>query len=179
MRAFPVLPLLLALGAIAGSLGLGLWNRTGAAGPGMVLDLDREAYLTGGVDPGDLRSITLHQDTRRGLLDERTLQSLGFRRRHHGTPLPRPAFVVVERDTLLTVIAVGADAGALERQYSDRTRFLIVRALIQAYYYETSDRADGQVRRLLPSRLFLPPGTAPDAPLRLHSGRLHYPFVTD
>jgi hypothetical protein len=174
-----MLPLLLALGAIAGSLGLGLWNRTGAAGPGMVLDLDREAHLTGGVRPGELRSITLHQDTRPGILDENALRSLGFRRRHHGTPLPRPGFVVIERDTLLTVIAVGPDANALERQYSDRGRFLIVRALIQAYYYETSAQADGQVRRLLPSRLYLPPGTAADAPFRLHSGRLHYPFVTD
>lgn len=179
MRPGPGWALAIALGSIATSLGAGMWNRSGPAGPGVYLDTSREAYITGGRRRGDLRSITLHQDTRPGILNAEELHALGFRRRHHGSPLPRPAFVVLERDTLLTVIAVGRDAGALERQYADRGRFLIVRGLIHGYYYESSNRADGQVRSLLPPRLYLPPGSGRDGQFRLHAGRLHYPFVTE
>jgi hypothetical protein len=178
MKPGAVLALLIALGSLAGSVALGLFNRS-QPGPGVTLHLDREAYMTGGYREGDLRSVTLHQDTRRGALDQAKLAELGFRRRHHGSPLPRPAYVVLERDTLLTVIDAGPDAGMLARRYDNPSRFLILRGLVSAYYHMNEGRADGQVRGLLPARLYLPPGVGRDVPLRLHSGRLHLPFVTD
>lgn len=178
MKPGAILALLIALGSLGSSVALGLWNRANP-GPGVALDLDREAYLTGGYRAGELRSVTLHQDTRRGWLDHEKLQELGFRRRRHGSSLPRPVYLVVERDTLLTVIDAGRNAAALERRYSNPNRFLVLRGLVGAYYYMDGGRADGQVRGLLPARLYLPPGVGRELPIRLHSGRLRYPFVTD
>lgn len=178
MKPGAILALLIALGSLGGSVALGLWNRANP-GPGVALDLDREAYITGGFRAGDLRSVTLHQDTRRGWLDQAKLAELGFRRRHHGSPLPRAVYLVLERDTLLTVIDAGRNPTLLARRYSNPNRFLVLRGLLGAYYYMDAGRADGQVRGLLPPRLYLPPGVGREVPIRLHSGRLHYPFVTD
>lgn len=135
--------------------------------------------MAGGYRAGDLRSVTLHQDTRRGWLDQEKLKELGFRRRHHGSPLSRPAYLVLERDTLLTVIDAGKNAAALLRRYDNPNRYLILRGLISAYYYMNEGRADGQVRGLLPPRLYLPSGVGREGPIRLHAGRLQYPFVTE
>ena len=178
MKPGAIVAMLIALGSLAASVAVGLWNRANP-GPGVALNLEREAYLTGGYRTGELRSVTLHQDTRRGWLDQAKLAELGFRRRYHGSPLPRPVFLVLERDTLLTVIDAGRDAATLERRYSNPSRYLILRGLVGAYYYMDESRADGQVRGLLPSRLYLPPGVGREIPIRLHAGRLHYPFVTD
>jgi hypothetical protein len=178
MKPGAIVALVIALGSLAGSVALGLWNRS-TAGPGVALNLDREAYMTGGYRAGDLRSVTLHQDTRRGWLDQAKLSELGFRRRHHGSPLPRPAYLVLERDTLLTVIDAGRNAAALHMRYDNPNRYLVLRGLIGAYYYMNEGRADGQVRGLLPPRLYLPSGVGREGPIRLHSGRLHYPFVTE
>ena len=179
MRPGVRLTLVIALVSMAGSVGLGVWNRVGEAGDGVPLYVETEAYVTGGYRAGDLRSLSLHQDTRRGWLNQAKLTSLGFRRRHHGSPLPRPALVVLERDTLLTVIDAGLDGDALEARYPDRSRFLILRALIGAYYYSDPGTADGHVRSLLPPRLYLPPGSGREGPFRLHAGRLRLPFVTE
>lgn len=170
-------PLLIALVSMAGSIGLGLWNRSGARSAGMELKAGRHVQVRGEYRPGDPRMLYLLQNVGPGWLDQPKLQSLGIEPRGRKTPLPRTVFLVLEADSLLTVIDAGLDADSLEGRYSDRERYLVLRGVIGLH--RTIDQAiEGYVRGLLPSQIDLPPNSSPYGPWRLHAGKLRFPFVT-
>jgi hypothetical protein len=170
-------PLLIALASMAGSIGLGLWNRSGPRSAGLELKAGRHVQVRGEYRPGDPRMLYLLQNVGPGWLDQAKLQSLGIGPRGRKTPLPRTVFLVLEADSLLTVIDSGLDADSLERRYSDPVRYLVLRGVIGLH--RTIDQAiEGHVRQLLPSQIHLPPNSSPYGPWRLHAGRLRFPFVT-
>lgn len=169
-------PLLVALGAMAGSIGLGRWNRSGPPSGGVELHSGRHVQLRGAYRPGDPRMIYLLQNVGRGWLDQPRLERLGIEPRGRKAPLPRQVFVVLEADTLLTVIDAGLDADSLERRYPDRQRYLVLRGVIGLH--RTGQGIEGHVRRLLPSQIHLSPNSSPYGPWKLRVGKLRFPFVT-
>jgi hypothetical protein len=169
-------PLLIALVSMAGSIGLGLWNRSGARSAGLELMAGRHVQVRGEYRPGDPRMLYLLQNVGPGWLDQPKLQSLGIEPRGRKTPLPRTVFLLLEADSLLTVIDASLDADSLESRYSDRERYLVLRGVVGLY--RTGPGIEGYVRGLLPSQIHLPPNSSPYGPWRLHAGKLRFPFVT-
>jgi hypothetical protein len=170
-------PLLIALGSMAGSIGLGLWNRSGPETGGVELQSGRHVQVRGEYRPGDPRMIYLLQNVGSGWLDQPKLQSLGIEPRGRKAPLPRTVFLALEADSLLTVIDAGLDADSLERRYADRSRYLVLRGVIGLH--RTIDQGiEGYVRGLLPPQIHLPRDSSPYGPWRLRAGKLRFPYVT-
>jgi hypothetical protein len=179
MRAGTLTALTIALGSMAVSIALGQWNRFVPGDPGVAVQPDREVYVAGGFEPGDLHSLSVRVELKPGVLNQEKLSQLGFRHTLRPSPLRRDVLLVLEHDTLLTVVDAGLNADALEDRYPDQERFLIVKGLVGAYFYSNRGGADGYIRGLLPSQLYLPSGSRREGPFRLHAGRMRFPFVTE
>ena len=92
------------------------------------------------------------------------------RLRRPGDQPPEPAEVqkertenVIARRSNLVVVDAGPDAGALRRRYSDRTRFIVARAMVALVYVPGSREPNGEGPRLtgavvgiLPDVIYVP-----------------------
>lgn len=179
MRRGARLALAVAVTSMALAVLAGAWNRGGGSG-GVRIEVDRDAWVSGGHRRGEAATLRL-QYVLYGegplWLDDAKLETLGFGRERTRNPLPRLVHVVLQRDTMLTIVDAGRDRGALSAAWPDREHHVILRGVIGTHLTRSPVGAPGYIQSLVPKELYLRGGRGEHRTFRLRAGRLGWPVL--